>query len=429
MEENKISNENDISNKNNTTKISFEEYINNKISTSNEDDEIKIDELLKEIEEKVENENEIKEQINSLFKDNSTIKLKDLKIKIKNENVEKRKELIDIISSQKKTSPDLEFLSQDLPEDKNREKILSSYSITPELIENKNIEKNMNDIILDISKIESVIKPVNEFEENKKEDNEEKKNIKKRPKEINRPFYNPNYNSEFFTLRNSSDNKKFFDNNIVNSKILLKHNNNENVVNNNNDYFFSIYKTYANKNKIIKNIKNLNNKVNKAVSKPISINGIYGNYIKGNNDLNKYQIKNNINIYNKTDRNNNFFLEKIKKEKNSINNSENKNVNLYEFKKKNYDLTNINEKNAYIKDFKNDLKKLSINMNKQKSQRNKNADFDDINQKLDELSKKNKGEKHTEINEEKNQKNNTNEEIKMDEIKKEKIKTEKKIEN
>lgn len=429
MEENKISNENDISNKNNTTKISFEEYINNKISTSNEDDEIKIDELLKEIEEKVENENEIKEQINSLFKDNSTIKLKDLKIKIKNGNVEKRKELIDIISSQKKTSPDLEFLSQDLPEDKNREKILSSYSITPELIENKNIEKNMNDIILDISKIESVIKPVNEFEENKKEDNEEKKNIKKRPKEINRPFYNPNYNSEFFTLRNSSDNKKFFDNNIVNSKILLKHNNNENVVNNNNDYFFSIYKTYANKNKIIKNIKNLNNKVNKAVSKPISINGIYGNYIKGNNDLNKYQIKNNINIYNKTDRNNNFFLEKIKKEKNSINNSENKNVNLYEFKKKNYDLTNINEKNAYIKDFKNDLKKLSINMNKQKSQRNKNADFDDINQKLDELSKKNKGEKHTEINEEKNQKNNTNEEIKMDEIKKEEIKTEEKIEN
>lgn len=175
MEENKISNENDISNKNNTTKISFEEYINNKISTSNEDDEIKIDELLKEIEEKVENENEIKEQINSLFKDNSTIKLKDLKIKIKNGNVEKRKELIDIISSQKKTSPDLEFLSQDLPEDKNREKILSSYSITPELIENKNIEKNMNDIILDISKIESVIKPVNEFEENKKEDNEEKR--------------------------------------------------------------------------------------------------------------------------------------------------------------------------------------------------------------------------------------------------------------
>ena len=429
MEENKISNENDISNKNNTTKISFEEYINNKISTSNEDDEIKVDVLLKEIEEKVENEKEIKEQINSLFKDNSTIKLKDLKIKIKNENVEKRKELIDIISSQKKTSPDLEFLSQDLPEDKNREKILSSYSITPELIENKNIEKNMNDIILDISKIESVIKPVNEFEENKKEDNEEKKNIKKRPKEINRPIYNPNYNSEFFTLRNSSDNKKFFDNNIVNSKILLKHNNNENVVNNNNDYFFSIYKTYANKNKIIKNIKNLNNKVNKAVSKPISINGIYGNYIKGNNDLNKYQIKNNINIYNKTDRNNNFFLEKIKKEKNSINNSENKNVNLYEFKKKNYDLTNINEKNAYIKDFKNDLKKLSINMNKQKSQRNKNADFDDINQKLDELSKKNKGEKHTEINEEKNQKNNTNEEIKMDEIKKEEIKTEEKIEN
>ena len=416
MEENKSSNENDISIKNDRTKISFEEYINNKISTSNENNEIKKDELLKEIEEKVENENEIKEQINSLFTNNSIIKLKDLKEKIKNENIEKKKELIDIISPQKKTSPDLEFLSQDLPEDKNREKILSSYSLTSDIIENNNLEKNMNDIIVDISKIESVIKPVNEFEENKKEENEEGKNKKERPKEINRPVYNPNYNSELFTLKNLSNNKKLFDDENSNSKLLLKHNSNQNVVNNNNDYFFSIYKTYANKNKIIKNLKNLNDKVNKTASKPISINGIYGNYIKGNNDLNKIQIKNNINIYNKSERKNNTFLEKLEKEKNSINNSENKNVNLFEFKKKNYDLTNINEKNAYINDFKNDLKKLSMNMNKQKSQRDKNLGFDEINQKLDELYKKNKGENKIEIKEEKNQ-NNTNEEINKEEIK------------
>ena len=416
MEENKSSNENDISIKNDRIKISFEEYINNKISTSNENNEIKKDELLKEIEEKVENENEIKEQINSLFTNNSIIKLKDLKEKIKNESIEKKKELIDIISPQKKTSPDLEFLSQDLPEDKNREKILSSYSLTSDIIENNNLEKNMNDIIVDISKIESVIKPVNEFEENKKEENEEGKNKKERPKEINRPVYNPNYNSELFTLKNLSNNKKLFDDENSNSKLLLKHNSNQNVVNNNNDYFFSIYKTYANKNKIIKNLKNLNDKVNKTASKPISINGIYGNYIKGNNDLNKIQIKNNINIYNKSERKNNTFLEKLEKEKNSINNSENKNVNLFEFKKKNYDLTNINEKNAYINDFKNDLKKLSMNMNKQKSQRDKNLGFDEINQKLDELYKKNKGENKIEIKEEKNQ-NITNEEINKEEIK------------
>ena len=247
MEENKSSNENNIAIKKDVTKISFEEYINNKISTSNENNEIKKDELLKEVEEKVENENEIKEKINSLFENNSTIQLKDLKEKIKNENIEKKKELIDIISPQKKISPDLEFLSQDLPEDKNRVKILSSCSLTTELIENKNLEKNMNDIILDISKIESVIKPVNEFEENKKENNEEEKNKKERPKEINRPIYNPNYNSEHFTFKNLSDNKKFFDDEFNNSKILFKHNNNQNVVNNNDDYFFSIYKTYANK--------------------------------------------------------------------------------------------------------------------------------------------------------------------------------------
>ena len=421
MEENKSSNENDISIKKDVTKISFEEYINNKISTSNENNEIKKDELLKEVEEKVENENEIKEKINSLFENNSTIQLKDLKEKIKTENIEKKKELIDIISPQKKISPDLEFLSQDLPEDKNRVKILSSCSLTSELIENKNLEKNMNDIILDISKIESVIKPVNEFEENKKENNEEEKNKKERPKEINRPVYNPNYNSEHFTFKNLSDNKKFFDDEFNNSKILFKHSNNQNVVNNNDDYFFSIYKTYANKNKIIKTIKNLNDKVNKVASKPISINGIYGNF-KGNNDFNKYQVKTNINIY-KTERKNNSFLEKIEKEKNSINNSENKNVNLFEFKKKNYDLTNINEKNAYIKNFKNDLKKLSLNMNKQKSQRDKNLGFDEINKKLDDLYKKNKGENQTETNEDKNQ-NNVKEEIKKEEIKKEEIKKE-----
>ena len=426
MEENKSSNENDISIKKDVTKISFEEYINNKISTSNENNEIKKDELLKEVEEKVENENEIKEKINSLFENNSTIQLKDLKEKIKTENIEKKKELIDIISPQKKISPDLEFLSQDLPEDKNRVKILSSCSLTSELIENKNLEKNMNDIILDISKIESVIKPVNEFEENKKENNEEEKNKKERPKEINRPVYNPNYNSEHFTFKNLSDNKKVFDDEFNNSKILFKHSNNQNVVNNNDDYFFSIYKTYANKNKIIKTIKNLNDKVNKVASKPISINGIYGNY-KGNNDFNKYQVKTNINIY-KTERKNNSFLEKIEKEKNSINNSENKNVNLFEFKKKNYDLTNINEKNAYIKNFKNDLKKLSLNMNKQKSQRDKNLGFDEINKKLDDLYKKNKGENQTETNEDKNQ-NNVKEEIKKEEIKKEEIKNEEIKEN
>ena len=426
MEENKSSNENNIAIKKDVTKISFEEYINNKISTSNENNEIKKDELLKEVEEKVENENEIKEKINSLFENNSTIQLKDLKEKIKTENIEKKKELIDIISPQKKISPDLEFLSQDLPEDKNRVKILSSCSLTTELIENKNLEKNMNDIILDISKIESVIKPVNEFEENKIENNEEEKNKKERPKEINRPVYNPNYNSEHFTFKNLSDNKKFFDDEFNNSKILFKHNNNQNVVNNNDDYFFSIYKTYANKNKIIKTIKNLNDKVNKVASKPISINGIYGNF-KGNNDFNKYQVKTNINIY-KTERKNNSFLEKIEKEKNSINNSENKNVNLFEFKKKNYDLTNINEKNAYIKNFKNDLKKLSLNMNKQKSQRDKNLGFDEINKKLDDIYKKNKGENQTETNEDKNQ-NNVKEEIKKEEIKKEEIKNEEIKEN
>jgi hypothetical protein len=228
--------------------------------------------------------------------------------------------------------------------------------------------------------------------------------------------------------------KSFFKDKYIFFKFFIERNDkleviiNHALLNNSSLNFSNTQKIsdYKNKNKIIKTIKNLNDKVNKVASKPISINGIYGNF-KGNNDFNKYQVKTNINIY-KTERKNNSFLEKIEKEKNSINNSENKNVNLFEFKKKNYDLTNINEKNAYIKNFKNDLKKLSLNMNKQKSQRDKNLGFDEINKKLDDLYKKNKGENQTETNEDKNQ-NNVKEEIKKEEIKKEEIKNEEIKEN
>lgn len=133
-----------------------------------------------------------------------------------------------------------------------------------ENIESNNIEMNQN-----ILNIESVIKPVNNFEENKNEDNKEKK--KEKPKEINRPIYNPNTEisqlslmQNLYTLNNNqpsivskNENSRFnilSDNNDI-SKLINKTNNNGYVNKDNQykeDYFYSIYQSYAAKNKIIK---------------------------------------------------------------------------------------------------------------------------------------------------------------------------------
>ena len=171
-----------------------------------------------------------------------------------------------------------------------------------ENIENNNVEMNQN-----ILNIESVIKPVNNFEENKNEDNKEKK--KEKPKEINRPIYNPNTEisqlslmQNLYTLNNNqpsivskNENSRFnilSDNNDI-SKLINKTNNNGYVNKDNQykeDYFYSIYQSYAAKNKIIKNLRNLDDKVNKASSKPLGKNE--DNIILSKrNELKSYKIK------------------------------------------------------------------------------------------------------------------------------------------
>ncbi len=105
-------------------------------------------------------------------------------------------------------------------------------------------------------------------------------------------------------------NKKGKDNTFINNQ-------------NKDDYFFSIYKNVASKNIIIRNLTNLNDKVNKASSKPVSVNGIYGYTNKENINLKNFTIKTNLN----NPSNKISFLEKIEKEKNNIldNNNEIKN--------------------------------------------------------------------------------------------------------
>ena len=247
----------------------------------------------------------------------------------------------------------------------------------------------MNQNILNI---ESVIKPVNNFEENKNEDNKEKK--KEKPKEINRPIYNPNTEisqlslmQNLYTLNNNqpsivskNENSRFnilSDNNDI-SKLINKTNNNGYVNKDNQykeDYFYSIYQSYAAKNKIIKNLRNLDDKVNKASSKPLGKNE--DNFILSKrNELNSYKIKpkeNNI------------------KEKKNISISGNK-VNSYDYKNKNLDLNISNQAKDYFINLQNELKNFSFqNVNKKNNEIDKSSGFEEVNQKIEEFYKKIRG--------------------------------------
>ena len=396
-------------------KISFEQFINDKINNSKDlNTEIKKEDLLNEINEKVENgnDNTIIEKINSIFSNNETIKIKQLKE--------------ESIKPEKKISPDLEFLSENLPEDKNREKILKQTISNIETLINKeeNPQIKKEEITLDISKLESIIKPINEFDDIKNvENNEEKK--KERPKEINKPFYKANIEfNQSLLFKNYSFNKANYLFNNKNNKTLIlpknenyifnhknnddykeisnlfkiNKNGNDNKFKNNqfkDDYFYSIYKNVASKNLIIRNLKNLNDKVNKASSKPVSINGIYGNIKNDNINLKNFTIKTSLN----NPSNGISFLEKIEKEKNNIVNSRNYNLYYSESKKNDFDLKDLNER-KFFDNLKDDFR--NFNVDKDKKNINKKTGFDEINDKLNELFKKNKNEneiKNNEINE------------------------------
>ena len=172
----------------------------------------------------------------------------------------------------------------------------------------------------------------------------------------------------------------------------------DNTFNNNqnkDDYFFSIYKNVASKNGIIRNLKNLNDKVNKASSKPVSVNGIYGNINRENINLKNFTIKTSLN----NPSNGISFLNKIEKEKNNIINSRNYNLQYSDSKKSEFDLKDSNDKRMFD-NLKDDIQKF--NDDKDKKNKNKKTGFDEINDKLNELFKKNKNEneiKNNEINE------------------------------
>ena len=423
MSENNPSKENEVPTNYNNQKITFEEFINEVIRNSqNKEEQIKKIDFLKEIEEKVENGNDskIKEEIESIFSDQDSLKISEIEEKLKNLNEEspKKETLMDIIKfSDKKISADLDFLSEDLPEDKNREKILThtNFSLT-EINTNKNIEdenEKNKESTFNITKIESVIKPVNGFDDIQKDekDNNEKEK-KPKPKEINKPIYNPNEiqnkKSTFLLTTNTLKTNIILPSN-ENNNINLKErnenlNNNLNNNKNNSDYFLSIYKTYAPNNKMM---KTLDEKINKVATNPIKQNNILS-FSKGINTLNDFKI-NNKPFYN-TNKKKNSFLDKIEQEQKTIMNSGVKKSTLHQYKPKQFDLKNSNEKKAYVENVKNELMEFSKNIDKQKQSRDKNSGFDEINQKLDELYKKNKESKILKSEET----NNINEENKIE---------------
>ena len=423
MSENNPSKENEVPTNYNNQKITFEEFINEVIRNSqNKEEQIKKIDFLKEIEEKVENGNDskIKEEIESIFSDQDSLKISEIEEKLKNLNEEspKKETLMDIIKfSDKKISADLDFLSEDLPENKNREKILThtNFSLT-EINTNKNIEdenEKNKESTFNITKIESVIKPVNGFDDVQKDEKDNNEREKKpKPKEINKPIYNPNeFSNKKSSLLLTTNTLKT---NIIlpsneNNNINLKErnenlNNNLNNNKNNSDYFLSIYKTYAPNNKIM---KTLDEKINKVATNPIKQNNILS-FSKGINTLNDFKI-NNKPFYN-TNKKKNSFLDKIEQEQKTIMNSGVKKSTLHQYKPKQFDLKNSNEKKAYVENVKNELMEFSKNIDKQKQNRDKNSGFDEINQKLDELYKKNKESKILKSEET----NNINEENKIE---------------
>ena len=475
-------------------KISYDEFINDKIKNNeNSEMEINKEELIKELEEKVINGNDYKETINSYFNDNEKMKIKDLKEKLepiiekkeieknekneeiileekkletienekekvkdiiknnikeenktletnrktleKNSSLEKNRKLeykktLEILYPQKKIKTDLDFLSEDLPQDKNREKILSidyhqNYSLSNRIDTRRKpkfqffIEKEIMTELNNVkpSNEESVIKPMNAFKEFEKNNNDinnineigsskKEKNLKsyfknkKTNNNKNKGYMNEdlidNYinNNNNFNIRNVvypiNQNKKFLQTETNNdtisgikniqNKIIdtnFDYNNNNKLKSNNkynntdkdnNDYFFTLYKDFSNQNKSL-NI--LDNKILKISQRKKALYKSESPFNSKPNTL----IDNMKSSSPKSKNINMQYFEKI-------------GLNQDLYSNKNYNLKDSKDKQKYFDSLKKDLNLFSYNNNNNKQKDNKNSGFKEINEKLEEIKKK-----------------------------------------
>ena len=440
-----------------TNKISFEDFITDKIMNNpNKQNEINKDDLIKEIETKVENGNNYKDEINLYFGDKENMKIgelqeifnpkeeekvnKELKFEdkkqedienyygnlrdtMKNYNQEEDKKSslpsIDLIYPPLQKSTDLDFLSEDLPEDKNREKILSTkmevnrkpnYTIDPELFNQiKNIKNK--------SEESSVIKPINEFAEYEDKDKQynifEGKNFSSRGKynsieKKKKPLYNDSELDKFvavnFDLHNvvlpmnhkkdeiqGKGNQDAISKGIENIKNKNKYQNieyNNRNINNfypkdySDDYFFSLYKDFSNQNK---SLSVLDNKIMKITNKQKESLGILNNNSQTQPNVLLNRMKNNSGYNTNRYNNNNNLYEKYGVNQININTDN----YLHEYKPKDYNIRDPKEKQKYIESLKNELKQFAINKDKQKESRDKNSGFNEVDERLQKLYKMN----------------------------------------
>ena len=385
-------------------KLNFNKFINKKIiNYSNKEKEINKNDLIKQIKEKVYNGNNYIHDINSYFNNKNTIKILELEnfLNLKNKNKQNTER---VIIKNKINFKDLDFLTKDLPEDKNRKKILKPRYTSPNSQNQKN--KNLidsNDLIKELEKLNlpkenTIIKPKNGITNVL---NEKKNNLSNR-KSFS-PILQERVKSKFSSYTNlvqpMNKNKRvkinFFDPislGIENLKKKISHKKSDsksfftNANSNDEDYFFNLYKDYSNQNqslkilnkKIYKVIKIENEKKNNFVSfskKDILSSSIDNNKLKSNllNKIGKAQK----NIYttkeeNLNDLNNQYFnsqkiLFDIKDEINKLSegfNDPNKNNSKLSNRIKSlYKLnTEFNDnKNVIEKKFNNDFIQIPIN--------------------------------------------------------------------
>ena len=278
-------------------KIKFNLCINeNIINNSNSEMEINKSDLIKEIKENIENGLNYIEQINYYFGDRETLKI----FEIQNLFNPQRSNYYHYNTEEGNTknkfySSSLDFLSYDLPKDKNREKILKpTFSQKKNNIKKKDLSEELTIELdrLNLPKRSSIIKPKNSkinfknriYKYNQKEKEKDKLNKKKEYifNILNDITFSP------FIKKNKPKNSKFYK--LItpkNKKINLNLNNeqaslgiensmkkdekkNETItiftnanINPNEDFFFKFYQTFSNENQLIQCLDNQILKVSK----------------------------------------------------------------------------------------------------------------------------------------------------------------------
>ena len=259
--------EQNIVNNEKNEKVNFNEFINEIIiKNSNLENEINKNDLLNEIEEKVENGNKYINKININYPNDETLKISELK------------NITNDFSENKINPSDLDFLSKDLPKDKNRIKILKVDDIQPK--RNKNKKKiNITELIKhlekkNLKKETSIIKPINLLFEFKGKNNLNKKSFS--------PILQERFKSQISSYKNlvkpiNKNNKinlnlndpfskeiENLKNKIVHKKVTKSFFKNENEK---EDFFFDLYQNYSNQNQSLQILDNAIFKLTKKKEK------------------------------------------------------------------------------------------------------------------------------------------------------------------